>query len=276
MKKNNNKNLIIGIIVVVVVLAAAIWMLLGGDKKDNANKDNGSGKQKFTIGFDASFPPYGYLEDGEYVGFDIDLAAEVCKRLDWELVKQPIDWDSKDFELNNGNIDCIWNGFTMDSDRIDKYTWSDAYVDNSQVVIVKKDSGIEKLSDLAGKKVAVQTASSAFTALNGDDCKDLLDSFEELVVVADYETAFMELTSGNVEAVAMDIGVANFKIEGKEDEYLILSEEIIKEQYAIGFKLGNTEVRDKVQGALDAMVKDGTFAKIAKEWGLEDAVCLGK
>lgn len=277
MKKNDNKNLIIGIIVVVVVLVYAIWTFLGGDKKGNEkDSDNDSGKTTFTVGFDASFPPYGYLENGEYVGFDLDLAAEVCKRNDWELVKQPIAWDSKDMELKNDNIDCIWNGFTMSEDRLDKYAWSDAYVDNSQVVVVKKDSDIESLTDLEGKKVAVQAASSALEALKGEDCADLLDSFEELLEVADYDTAFMELSTGNVDAVAMDIGVANYKIEGKEDEYVILEEAIETEQYAIGFELGDEELRDKVQETLDEMVEDGTFNEIAKEWGLEDAVCLGK
>lgn len=270
-------NLIIGIIAVVVVIAVAVWMFFGGVKNNkDSDKNLKTGETKFTVGFDASFPPYGYLEDGEYVGFDLDLAAEVCKRLDWELVKQPIVWESKDMELNGGNIDCIWNGFTMSEDRIDKYTWSKPYVDNSQVVVVKKDSGIEKLSDLEDRKVAVQAASSALEALKSDDSKELLESFKELIEVADYDTAFLELSTGNVEAVAMDIGVANYKIAGKEDEYMILDEVILKEQYAIGFKLGNEELRDKVQKTLDEMVKDGTFGKIAKDWGLEDAVCLEK
>lgn len=277
MKKSNNMNLIIGIIAVVVVIAVAVWMFFGGVKNNkDSDKNLKTGETKFTVGFDASFPPYGYLEDGEYVGFDLDLAAEVCNRLDWELVKQPIVWESKDMELNGGNIDCIWNGFTMSEDRIDKYTWSKPYVDNSQVVVVKKDSGIEKLSDLEDRKVAVQAASSALEALKSDDSKELLESFKELIEVADYDTAFLELSTGNVEAVAMDIGVANYKIAGKEDEYMILDEVILKEQYAIGFKLGNEELRDKVQKTLDEMVKDGTFGKIAKDWGLEDAVCLEK
>jgi len=268
MKKNDKKNLIIGIAVVVVVVVAAVVMLLtGGDKK---------GENTFTVGFDAEFEPYGFLEDGEYKGFDLDLAAEVCKRNDWEFVKQPIAWDSKDFELEHGNIDCIWNGFTMSDDRLDKYEWSKPYVDNSQVVIVKKDAGIAKLSDLSGKKVAVQAASSALEALKGDDCKELKESFEELLEVADYNTAFLELKAGNVDAVAMDVGVAKAKIAENGDGYVILDEILAKEQYAIGFKLGNKELRDKVQKTLDEMVADGTFEKIAKEWELEDSICLGK
>ena len=122
----------------------------------------------FTVGFDAEFPPYGYMdENGEYTGFDLELAQEVCDRNGWELVKQPIDWDSKDMELSSGSIDCIWNGFTMNG-REDDYTWSVPYVDNSQVFVVAADSGITSQADLAGKKVGVQKDSSALAALEGD------------------------------------------------------------------------------------------------------------
>jgi len=123
----------------------------------------------FVVGFDAEFPPYGYKDDsGDYVGFDLDLAEEVCNRNGWVLKKQPVEWNSKDMELNSGSIDCIWNGFTM-NERENDYTWSTAYVDNSQVVIVKSDSDIKQLSDLAGKIVAVQSDSSALAALTGED-----------------------------------------------------------------------------------------------------------
>ena len=107
-----------------------------------AEETSADDRTTFTVGFDAEFPPYGYMdENGEYTGFDLDLAAEVCARNGWELVKQPIDWDSKDMELSSGSIDCIWNGFTMNG-REDAYTWSVAYVDNSQVFVVKTDAGI--------------------------------------------------------------------------------------------------------------------------------------
>ncbi len=248
----------------------------GDGELDTIEADNKT-TDKFVVGFDASFPPYGYLdENSEYVGFDLDLAEEVCKRNNWEFVKQPIDWDSKDMELNSGTISCIWNGFTMSEDRIDKYTWSEPYVDNSQVIVVHKDSGIETLADLAGKTVVVQAASSALEALDSDDCKDLRNSFATLDQVPDYNQAFMYLESGAADAVAMDIGVANYQIANKGDDYVILEETIITEQYGIGFKLGNEELRDKVQNTLNEMVEDGTFNEIAKKWDLENEVCLGK
>lgn len=228
-----------------------------------------------TVGFDAEFPPYGYMDDnGDYVGFDLDLAAEVCTRNGWELVKRPIDWDAKDYELDSGAIDCIWNGFTMSEVRLSQYTWSDPYVDNHQVFVVRADSGIVTQADLAGKVVDVQAASSAADALGGEE--ELTASFSKLIEVADYNTAFMDLESGAVDAIAMDIAVAQFQIEGRENEFAILEEALVAEQYGVGFKLGNTELKDIVQNTLLDMVNDGTFKTISDKWGLTDSVILGK
>ena len=256
-----------------IAISAAAAMALPMAACGSKNGDSKSGeKQKFIVGFDAAFPPYGYQdENGEYVGFDLDLAAEVCNRHDWELVKQPIDWDTKDMELNSGTISCIWNGFTMNG-REDEYAWTDPYVDNSQVFVVKSDSGIASFADLAGKSVAVQTDSSAEAALKEDDNKDLLDSFKELVVVADYNTAFMNLDSDAVNAIAMDIGVAKYQMESRDGSYTILDDVLSAEQYAVGFAKSNTELRDKVQKTLNDMRDDGTFQKIAEKWDLTDSI----
>ena len=153
---------------VAVVMAAAmtIGMMVTGVSVQAGVED-----KTLIVGFDAEYPPFGYKDDnGEYVGFDLDLAQEVCNNLGWELVKKPINWDSKDMELNSGTIDCIWNGFTING-REDDYTWSDPYINNEQVIVVAKDSGIEKLADLKGKNVVVQAASAALDALNNDDNK---------------------------------------------------------------------------------------------------------
>lgn len=229
----------------------------------------------FTMGFDASFPPYGYRDEaGEYVGFDMDLAAEVCARNGWELVKQPVDWDSKDMELSSGTIDCIWNGFTISDDRKDKYTWSKPYVDNSQVFVVGKDSGITKKEDLADKVVVVQADSSALEALNGEDNAALKASFKELIQVPEYNTAFMNLEAGAVDAVAMDIGVAHYQMESRGDGYVIMDDTLATEVYGIGFLLGNETLRDQVQTALDEMKADGKFLEIATKWDLQDSIIL--
>ncbi len=265
MKQNWTTRLLAGI-----AAGTMAFSLAGCDSSTDGKKS--ADKEKFIVGFDAAFPPYGYQdENGEYVGFDLDLAAEVCKRNDWELVKQPIDWNAKDMELNSGTISCIWNGFTMNG-REDEYAWTDPYVDNSQIFVVKEDSGITTFADLAGKSVAVQTDSSAEAALNEDDNKELKDSFKELVVVSDYNTAFMNLDSNAVEAIAMDIGVAKYQMESRDGSYKILDDVLSAEQYAVGFAKDNTELRDKVQKTLDEMRKDGKFAEIAEQWGLTDSV----
>ena len=226
----------------------------------------GNGKT-FTVGFDASFPPYGYQENGEYVGFDLDLAQEVCDRNGWELVKTPIDWDAKNIELNGGSIDCIWNGFTMNG-REDDYTWTPAYINNTPVFAVNKNSGIKKAADLAGKNVLVQADSSALAALQDEentDIKALADSFGSLTQVPDYESALMELEAGSADAVAMDEGVALTK-QAQNDNIVILDDVISQEQYGIAFKKGNDELRDQVWSTLLEMEKDGTVDKIAAKY----------
>ena len=226
----------------------------------------GNGKT-FTVGFDASFPPYGYQENGEYVVFYLDLAQDFCELIVWEIVKTPIDWDAKNIELNGGSIDCIWNGFTMNG-REDDYTWTPAYINNTQVFAVNKNSGIKKAADLAGKNVLVQADSSALAALQDEentDIKALADSFGSLTQVPDYESALMELEAGSADAVAMDEGVALTK-QAQNDNIVILDDVISQEQYGIAFKKGNDELRDQVWSTLLEMEKDGTVDKIAAKY----------
>ncbi len=260
-----NKKLII---LMLLILGAVFLMACGGNAKD---------EKKFVVGFDAEFPPYGFIDDkGEYVGFDLDLAEEVCKRNDWELVKQPIDWDAKDMELKSGNVDCIWNGFTING-REDKYTWSSAYVNNSQVFVVATDSKIADQADLAGKVIATQKDSSALAALNDDENKALKSSFKNVIEFGDYNTAFLELEMGTVDAIAMDIGVAKAQMESRKSKsFEILDDYLSSEKYGVGFLLGNEELRDKVEDTLMEMLDDGTFMEIAKKWDLQDSVCLGE
>ena len=246
-----------------------------------AETANGEGRT-FTVGFDAEYPPYGYKdESGEYTGFDLELAQEVCDRNGWTLVKQPIDWDSKDMELNSGTIDCIWNGFTM-TGREEDYTFSVPYVDNSIVFVVMNDSDIKSKEDLAGKVVVTQADSSALTALTSEEDNDenlaLAASFADLQQVADYNTAFMNLESGAVDAIAVDIGVAQYQLSNRGGTFRQLDEPLSTEQYGIGFKKGNEELRDQVQDTLFEMYKDGTFDEIAAkytDYNLPDMVCLG-
>ena len=233
--------------------SAGFLDFLGGGNSNQTANDNST----FIVGFDAEFPPYGYMDDkGNYTGFDLDLAKEVCARNNWTFKAQPIDWDAKDAELDSGSIDCIWNGFTIDG-RENDYLWSNPYFNNKQIFVVKSDSGISSIADLKDKVVETQKDSSALAALEGGN-KSIADTFKQLTQVADYNTAFMDLESGACQAVAMDIGVAEYDTT---------------EKYGIGFKKGNTQLRDQVQTTLDEMFKDGTVTKIAAKYGIsEDAL----
>ena len=226
------------------------------------------------VGFDQDFPPMGFVGDnGEYTGFDLDLAKEVASRLGLEYKAQPVAWDSKDMELESGNIDCIWNGFTI-TGREDDYTWTTPYMANKQVFFVANDSDIKSQADLAGKVVEVQADSSAEAALKEN--QDLANTFGQLLTTPDYNTAFMDLEQGAVDAVAMDVIVAGYQIKQRNADFKILDDSLSEEEYGVGFKKGNTELRDKVQGALEEMAADGTLAKISDEWFGEDVTTIGK
>lgn len=263
----------------------------GSVPSSSAAASGSAARTTFTVGFDAEYPPYGFkADDGSYVGFDLDLAQEVCDRNGWTLNRQPIDWNSKDMELDAGNIDCIWNGFTM-TGRENDYTWVGPYVNNSIMFVVKADSGVTNAPQLAGKPVVTQSGSSALTALTdnpGDGSNDknlaLAASFSALDEVPDYNTAFMNLESGVDDAIAVDIGVANYQLKTRgSDKFVMLEEPLSTEQYGIGFKKGNTELADQVKATLDAMWADGTFQKIAASAAekydapeLADMLCYGK
>ena len=222
---------------------------------------------EFVVGFDAEYPPYGYLDEatGDYTGFDLELAEELCKRRGWTLKKQPINWDNKDAEIDSGTIDCIWNGMTY-TGREAAYTWSKPYVNNSIVIAVLADSDIQTTADLAGKVVIVQSDSSAETALKSDELAALAGTFADLQRNPSYNTCFTDMKSGAVDAVAVDIGVARYQMRNNPDAFRILEEPISTEQYAIAFKLGNEALRDQVQETYDEMLADGTVMKIAEKY----------
>ena len=225
---------------------------------------------RFVVGFDADFPPYGFKDGSEYKGFDLDLARAVCAKKGWTFVANPINWDAKDMELNSGAIDCIWNGFTMQG-REAGYTWTAAYIDNSQVVLVKKGSPIKALKDLAGRTVGVQTDTPVQKALSkgGDKYETLGKTFKGLVVVPNYNQAVNELNAGAVDAVAMDVGVAKKKMADLPGKFELLGEIVMTETYGIGFKKGNVALRDEVEAELKKLFANGTAAKIAAEYKIE-------
>ena len=260
----------------VCTLAAIMIAALAGCGSGKSSAD-GVEDGVLTVGFDAEYPPYGYMDDnGEYTGFDLELAQAVCDLEGWKLVKKPINWDSKDMELNSGSIDCIWNGFTMNG-REDDYTFSVPYVDNSQVIVVAENSGISTLADLAGKIVGVQAASAALDLLQSEEeggQKALADTFGSLNEFADYNTAFTELQAGALDALAIDVGVAKYQLNSRGEGFMILDETLNTEQYAIGFRKGDQELCDIVNSDLQKLANDGTVAELAEKYEIADMVTL--
>ena len=241
---------------------AASTLAPSGDDKSAAST------MKLIVGFDSAYPPYGYVgDDGSYTGFDLELAQEVGKRVGWEVQLEPIDWDAKDTLMNSGAINCIWNGFTIEG-RENDYTFSEPYMLNAQVVVVKKGSGISDLAGLAGKAVITQTDSAAYDVLAGEDAAqaDVAATFASLETIGDYNTAFMQLESGAVDAVACDLSIAAYQLAAKPDAYEQLSEQLSSEHYAVGFKKGDDATASTVTDTLRAMDKDGFVKELCEKY----------
>ena len=262
------------------IMAASLAACGGSSESEktqgsSAGADSGSqtaAAETLIVGFDSAFPPMGFVgDDGEYTGFDLDLAAEVADRLGMGIEYKPIDWNSKDMELDSGTINCIWNGFTM-TGREDDYEWSDPYMKNEQIFVVRGDSEYTSAADLEGKVINVQMDSSAQHAL--DENQELASTFAEIRPVADYLTCLMELESGAVEAVAMDEVFASYYITQNDKDFRILDDVIAEEEYGVGFKKGNTQLRDQVNDTLKEMAKDGTLAEISEKWFGEDLTII--
>lgn len=229
--------------------------------------------QVFIMGFDPNYAPYTYMgDDGNYTGFDIEMCKALCELLGWEYQEFPVNWDTKDQELYSGACSCIWSGFTING-REDEYAWSYPYVDNTQVILTRADAGIAALADLSGRVVGVQVATSALELLEGDEA-ELAATFGSLIQFDSYLTAFTELQAGAIDAIAIDVGVAQYYVAEYGESYVILEESIAAEQYGIGFRLEDTELRDAVNAGLMELVANGTYQALAEKYGLTDFICL--
>ena len=266
-------------LVTVAILAFLTVTLLvaGGTKESKGDQslEKVVSKGVFVMGLDDSFPPMGYRdENNEIVGFDVDLAKEVTRRMGVTLKVQPIDWNAKEQELNTGNIDCIWNGFTITAERRKVINFSDPYVDNAQVAVVRNKTSYKTLADLAGKSIGLQAGSSAADAVANNTA--FASSVKEVIEVKDNLTALMDLEIGGVEAVVLDLFVAIDNITRSGKDFRILDEHLAPEEYGVGFRKGDQALRDEVQKQLNAMAQDGTLAKISTIWFGEDITVVGK
>ncbi|EPR10421.1 amino acid ABC transporter substrate-binding protein [Ruminiclostridium papyrosolvens] len=232
-------------------------------------------KGELVLGLDENFPPMGFRdEDNNIVGYDIDLAKEVASRLGVKLTIQPINWESKDQELNTGNIDCIWNGFSINEERKQNILFSDPYMKNNQVVVVMADSKYNTLADLKGKSVSLQAQSSAADAL--DKNTDFKSSLKDVVELKDNTLCLMDLKTGNTDGVVMDEVVARYQIKMNSEKYRILDESLAAEEYGVGFRKGDVQLMTKVNDTLKAMAKDGKITEISNKWFGKDISIIVK
>ena len=249
----------------IVALLLAVMMVFalcacgGGDNKDDSQKT-------LVVGIDPEYPPYSYIgSDGEYTGFDIEVAQAACDLLGWKMEVFPVNWDNKLAQLDGKECDCIWSGMTiLDSMKEAGYVISEPYYDNTQVLVVKEGSDIKSSADLAGKVVAVQLGTSGESLLSGD-LSDLSATFKDLVTCNSFLVCFTELGGGSVDAVLVDYPVAAAYVEENEG-FTILDEKLGAEQYGIAFRSGDQELCDKIQGAVDELVENGTYAEIAAKY----------
>lgn len=252
-----------------IILTVLLSTLSFGCKKNQTENTSTSNQPQFVMGLDDSFPPMGFRnESNEIVGFDVDLAKEVTKKLNMELILQPIDWGTKELELNSGKITCIWNGLSVSPARQESMTLSKPYLANRMVIITKANSPINTKADLVSKHVGLQTGSTAVQALEKDP-------ISQKVIKSTYDNnvlALQDLDIGRIDAVVMDEVVARYMLNKKAGEYKVAKEYFNEEYYAIAFKKGNTELKDKVEKALDELIADGTASQISIKWFGEDII----
>lgn len=278
MRKNIFKKSIISVILLVftiLTLFSGCQTASTGKDASDTSWDKVKDKGKFVLGLDEGFPPMGFTDEkGEIVGFDIDVAKEVCSRLGVELVLQPINWDAKEQELNTGNIDCIWNGFTITEDRKKNVLFSDPYMNNRQIIVVKEDAPYNTLEDLKGKKLGLQSQSSAQNAL--DSHEEFKSSLGEVVLFDTNTVAIMDLEKGGIDALLVDEIVIKYYMQTNKANFKIFEKELSHEEYGIGFRKNDKQLMQKFQETLNAMAKDGTLAEISNKWFQDDITTVGK
>ena len=244
-----------------LLLAAVLTLsmvMAGCGSKEETSEEKKEGDE-FVVGFDQDFPPMGFVgDDGEYTGFDLELAEEVCNRLGWKFRPEPIAWDSKDALIEQGDIDCIWNGFTING-REEDYTWSEPYLNNKQVFVVREDSGIESIDDLAGKKIGVQETTTGDIYASDDFGED------NVIRYANGAVAVEALKAGKVDCVIIDNEPAKAYVAANEG-LKILETSYADEDYAIAVSKDNPELKDAIDAALKELIADGSLQKIVDKY----------
>lgn len=264
------------IVIAGIVTVMGITAFGCGNAKNDSSTSNTStlDKEELVIGLDDTFVPMGFKdESGEIVGFDVDLAKAVGEKLNKKVKFQAINWSMKETELNGGNIDLIWNGYSINDERKEKVEFSKPYLNNTQIIVTLADSSINTKGDLAGKKVGAQNQSTAVDAVEADG--NIRSTFDggNLVTFDDNNKALMDLESGRLDAIVVDEILARYYIKARgEEKYKILTENFGDEQYGVGIRKGDTKFVEAFNKALDEVIEDGEATKISEKWFNEDII----
>ena len=252
------------------LLFLTLSLIAGCSNNKPAQAEAPADKTTYVMGLDDTFAPMGFRDEkGQLIGFDVDLANEVAERLGVTIEFQPIDWSMKETELNAGNIDFIWNGYTITAERQEKVVFSKPYLENSQIIVVLANSDVSQKSDLAGKNVAVQAESSALDAINAEP--DFVASVNEIVEFSTNNEAFMDLEAGRSDALVVDevLAIIYMRQNGQE-KYKVLEEDFGDEEYGVGLRKADAELLKQLDTALDEMKNDGTYDEIYAKWFSEN------
>lgn len=266
-KVKRSKILIISIVAIMIVTMFSACGSKPEEKKDGEAKGGVEGltdSSVLVLGCDDQFPPMGFDDNGTLVGFDIDLAREVAKRLGVDFEPKAIDWNAKEMELSTGKIDVIWNGYTITKDRIGKVQFTKPYLENEQQIVVTSDSDIQTSADLADKVVGFQIDSAAEEVFNASD---LAKSAKDTMIYDDFQAALLDLQSGGrVDAIICDKILIEYAMQQQPDTYKVLSEPLGTEYFGIGCRQDAGALADAIDKALDEMYEDGTVEDICAKW----------
>lgn len=249
------------------ILAAGVAGLMAGCGSSADKKADSAPKKpdKIVAGIDDTFAPMGFRdENGEIVGFDIDMGKAVSKEIGVPIEFKSIDWASKESEIASGRINAIWNGLTVTEERKKVLDYTEPYLNNKQVFVVLNSSDITDAKQLAGRKVCAQEGSTSQTAM--DKQPEVRDSFALWKLYPDFTSCFMDLESGRADAVLGDSVLINYYMQKKPGQFRVLPGVVANEVYAVGVKKGNTELVNLLNEGLRKVEESGEAAKISEKW----------
>ena len=267
-----------GILGLLTLVGMAVMSLAGCTQlASNPTVDNWDKYQQqksITVGFDNTFVPMGFEEkDGNYAGFDIELAQYVSKKLGITVHFQPIDWDMKETELQNGTIDAIWNGYSATDERREKVAFTIPYMQNTQILVVKKTSGIHSVEDMTGKVLGAQNGSSGM--LDFEEHPEVLKNRVKGGDADQYQSvneAIIDLKNDRIDALLIDRVYADYYLttEGIADEYDTIPSGFESESFAVGVRPADKKLLEALNQAFKELYQEGIFQQISKKWFGED------